>query len=280
MYLLLMREGRTCIAVWEYSLSPVQEDTIYSYPRPDTGLSSAKEKASQLSSTYGITILVGEAAALENRDYILEAETREPMLLHTLDRLEAALSRYPEGFFVTTAGGTASGRITLCITRSIQGSPMSGRLESFSGCQFWEEENAYMAIACGSYVEEVFHREFFHVMDNFILSRSKAYYEWEKLNPKGFAYDYDYALNATRDGSEYLEDTTRSFIDTFSMSFPKEDRARVMEYACMPGNEPYFISDTMQKKLRAMCEGIREAYDLEAYSEPLLWEQYLEFPIY
>ena len=63
------------------------------------------------------------------------------------------------------------------------------------------------------------------------------------------------------------------------MSFPREDRAKVMEYACLQGKETYFISFTMQKKLRALCEGIREAYDLEDYPTALLWEQYLESPI-
>ena len=64
------------------------------------------------------------------------------------------------------------------------------------------------------------------------------------------------------------------------MSFPKEDRARIMEYACMDGNESYFTSKTMQKKLRTLCHGIREAYGLADHPEALLWEQYLESPLH
>ena len=112
------------------------------------------------------------------------------------------------------------------------------------------------------------------------LSRSIAYYRWDELNPKGFAYDYDYAANVQRDGGTYIaDDTTRCFIDTYSMSFPKEDRARIFEYACTEGNERYFISHTMQRKLRTLCEGIREAYGLEDHTESFLWEQYLESPL-
>jgi hypothetical protein len=48
-----------------------------------------------------------------------------------------------------------------------------------------------------------------------------------------------------------------------------------MEYACMEGNAHYFQSEIMQNKLKTLCEGIRKAFWLEGYQEPLLWEQYL-----
>ena len=278
-YFTIDREGSTLIASWDPSLSPMDDGYDHTHLRNADPLTQARAKADELGRTYGITILVGEAAALENRDYILEAETREPMLLNVLVQLETVLSRYPEDFFVTTASGTASGRITLCITRSITGSPLSGRLDSFSGCQFWQDENAYLAIACGSDVESIFHRKFFHIMDNYILSRSKAYYEWEKLNPKDFAYDYDYALNAQRDGGAYLEGAERAFINTLSMSFPQEDRASILEYAMLPGMQSFFTSQTMQEKLTAICKGIREAYGWKQSAEVFPWEQYLEKPL-
>jgi hypothetical protein len=60
------------------------------------------------------------------------------------------------------------------------------------------------------------------------------------------------------------------------MSFPMEDRARVMEYAMMEGNEVYFISKTMQTKLKLLCLGIRTAFKMDKYEEPLVWEQYIK----
>ena len=59
------------------------------------------------------------------------------------------------------------------------------------------------------------------------------------------------------------------------MSFPKEDRARVMEYAMLPGNEKLFQAPALQAKLQALCDGIREAYGLEDAEDSFLWEQYL-----
>ena len=63
------------------------------------------------------------------------------------------------------------------------------------------------------------------------------------------------------------------------MSYPKEDRARIMEYAMRAGNESCFESETMQKKLRQLCLGIRKAFDLETSSESFFWEQYLKQPL-
>ena len=46
------------------------------------------------------------------------------------------------------------------------------------------------------------------------------------------------------------------------MSFEKEDRARIMEYAMTPGHEDLFQSPYMQAKLRQLCLGIREAFGM------------------
>ena len=42
----------------------------------------------------------------------------------------------------------------------------------------------------------------------------------------------------------------------------------------MPGNEEIFASETMQKKLLTLCQGIRQAFALEE-DVAYLWEQYL-----
>ena len=60
------------------------------------------------------------------------------------------------------------------------------------------------------------------------------------------------------------------------MTASREDQARIFEFACREGNEDFFRSATMQKKLRAVCVGIREAWGLKKAETEFLWEQYLE----
>ena len=49
-----------------------------------------------------------------------------------------------------------------------------------------------------------------------------------------------------------------------------------MEYAMLPGQEDLFRTAAMQRKLAAICSGIREAYSLEGHTDTFLWEQYLD----
>ena len=53
-----------------------------------------------------------------------------------------------------------------------------------------------------------------------------------------------------------------------------------MEYAMLEGFGRCFESEIMQSKLRKLCLGIRQAFDLKAYGDVLPWEQYLQEPLY
>jgi len=271
---------------WDLSKSLTEDETVYTgiwYTReaPDTeGLARCAARAAALGQQYGLAIHVYEdALTVQPWDYEMEVCWQVPEIEAQLDELEAMLAVLPESFLPLTME-TLEGTMHLSLVGSLRGNYESGSLETADGIQFWVDNDAYIALVPGERFVPTFFHELFHVMETRILSKSIAYYRWDELNPKGFEYDYDYIENQFRDGSFYLDDnTTRAFIDAYSMSFPKEDRARIFEYACQEGNGDYFISATMQKKLRTLCEGIREAYGLKKSPEIYLWEQYLESPL-
>ena len=119
-------------------------------------------------------------------------------------------------------------------------------------------------------MEGDFFRSLAHVMDAQIRSRSDAFDHWEQLNPPDFTYDYSYNLNQNREDWNIPD----AFIDTFSMSFPTEDRARIFQYAMTDNNQDLFQSQMKQEKLAVLCAGIREAFGFTT-QEILPWEQYL-----
>ena len=199
------------------------------------------------------------------------------VLHRELELLDKNLSRYPEGFLSTLADRFDG--ITICIVRSLTGTAEAGSLESADGIQFLNGYRAYIALAAPYNTEYALYHELCHLIDTVVITESGAYDRWDELNPKGFAYDFDYIANQIRDGSAWLQDSNRSFIDTYSMSFPKEDRARIMEYAMTDGNAFYFRSTTMQAKLLLLCQGIREAFGLRKSPETFLWEQYLNMSL-
>ena len=266
--------------LWDTSMTLTGDDTIYTdtyYTReePDhEDLAECAEYAYQIGQKYGIEVRIyEEAAAVEPWDYDLECEHLPGVLRRELMLLDEHLANYPQGFLSTLADRFDGLRI--CIVRSLTGSAASGSLDSADGIQFMDGYTACIALAANANTEYALYHELCHLIDTVVLTESGAYDRWEELNPDGFSYDYDYIANASRDSSAYLQESTRYFIDNYSMSYPKEDRARIMEYAMTEGNEDYFRSVTMQSKLLLLCQGIREAFGLKKSPETFLWEQYL-----
>ena len=132
----------------------------------------------------------------------------------------------------------------------------------------------------GAGCERALYHELCHIIDSRVLVQSNAYDQWDQLNPGDFEYDYDYEKNKLRRDYQFLQEHSRSFVDMYSMSFPKEDRARIMEYAMTEGNEALFRCPILQTKLKTLCLGIREAFGLQKYPQALAWEAYLWAPLF
>ena len=245
----------------------------------EAGLRRCAEDASKIGEKFGVEILIWEEALKHQPDdQQLEPEYQVAAYERDLQVLETALANFPEGFLKTLVLGTDNEKLTISLVRNIRGEEMLGSLEESKGIQFWVNESAYITLAMGHDLEQTLYHELSHVIDNRVFGTTLVYDAWGELNPDGFDYDYSYIANRYREDYQYLGDTDAAFIDMYSMSYPKEDRARILEYAMMPGNEAYFDAEILQTKLRVICAGIREAFELEN-NDAYLWEQYLQEPL-
>jgi len=242
----------------------------HSQEDPDVeALEVCREYAKTIGEKYGITIRVWEdATTVQPWDYRFEPEYLAPVLEKELKLLDKRLAQYPEGFLQQTKDHFAG--LTICLVRRITGTGDDRSLNTATGIQFFEENEAYVVITTGKHSEQALYHELYHVMETHLLTESTALDQWEALNPAGFAYDSD-----QQDFDIYLQGQTRAFVDRYSMSSPKEDRARVLENAMLQGKGEIFQSEYMQRKLGALCTGLREAYRLKKHTEVLPWEQYL-----
>ncbi len=272
--------SKPVICGWNTALTQVAEETVYSQPhytvaQQDTrGLENCKTAAAALGQQYGVDILVaGDAASLVLGGYGFDCEYLTQAYDRYLPVLQQALSMIPQELYRAATEKTQSRMLHIGLVRYISGAEKYGTLPRVGGVQFWKDGEMYVLLAVDDTLAQNFCNQMYHVLENRLLSASDAIYDWDKLNPAGFQYDNDYIANQNRDGSLYLQEGQQAFIDTFSMSFIKEDRARVFEYACLPGNEQLFRSEILQAKLRMLCEGLREAYDLPEGT--YIWEQYL-----
>ena len=271
--------GAQAICQWQWDKNRVEEAGSYLAPHytlenPDHGrLQEIKDQLATLGQSYGVKIFFGEIPqeAIPEQ-YLPEAE----YLTQAYDRyaglLETAMGKFPEGFLKRLAEKTATGVLRIGLVRSISG--VEGKTVEQRAIQYWNGRHAYILLTLDEQLEQSFYHAVAHLIETKVLSTSTAFYDWDKLNPEGFSYDNDYIQNLEREDTQYLQGENRCFIDTFSMSFAREDRARVMEYACMPGKEAYFSSPVMQSKLSMLCRGIREVFSL-GKEETFVWEQYL-----
>ncbi len=241
---------------------------------PDTeSLARCREYADTIGAKYGIEIRIGEeAAAVQPWDYQFEPEHLAPILQRELELLDISLSRYPETILQKTTSHFSG--LTISLVRQITGTPQSDSLTTATGIQFFQDGTAYVVIAAGKYARQALYHELYHAMESYILTESTALDQWDALNPAGFIYDAN-----QQNTDVYLQGQTQAFVDRYSMTYPKEDRARILEYAMLSGKEELFRSEYMQRKLNTLCMAVRDAYDLKRFPEILPWEQYLVTPI-
>lgn len=263
---------------WDVLRQPPDTGNITSYKtdypsaKDPKVLEACRDYAKAIGEAYGITVCVWEdAVKTQPWDYRFQPETLAPVLQKELKLLEQRLARYPEGVLQQTRDHFAS--LTICLVRQISGTGDSRSLNAATGIQFFQDREAYVVITTGAYSEQALYHELYHVMETHILTESTGLDSWEALNPAGFSYG-----SSQQDSDVYLRGQTRAFVDRYSMGAVKEDRARILENAMLPERKELFQSEYMQRKLRAMCTGIREAYRLENHPQALPWEQYLVNP--
>jgi len=270
---------------WDLAKSAAEDEVVYLNPRPTAanpdlaGISLLKKEAATLGNKYGVEILLWTDATYRiSNSYHVEGEYQVPLLKHYLKILDKALAVYPANFLREARIG--SGKICIGLVRSIAAAVTSADEPGLSsGFQFWDQnENVYIMLAVGENTVSTLYNDLALVIDNQVIISCSNFDDWEDLNPKDFNYSFSYRIASGLD-ENLFQGADRVFIDSASTTFPREDRAKIMEYAMQEGNEEFFESKIMQKKLRKLCQGIRKAFDLTKSSEVFLWEQYLEKPL-
>lgn len=250
----------------------------YTLDNPDLeGLALCRKRAQTIGDFYGVEICLYKDP-VEPFDYTFVPEHQILAITAGLDAVETALGMFPEGFFRTAASVTESGRFHINLVREMVGTEYNTVADA-TGLHYWIDGESYITLLAWEGVEQDFYHELCHALETYVIANSIHYDFWEDNNPEDFTYDYSYTEYTERWDSPWLAEETRAFIDSYSMTYPIEDRARILEYAMMEGNESYFTTDTMQAKLKQLCMAIREAFGWEKSQEAFLWEQYLQEPL-
>lgn len=273
---LLCDQTRLCR--WDLEESTITDGVSRLMPRytrddPDVeGLAALAAQTQTRTEFLPVAIhLAEDAVAVIPDGYTAVSEYRVSKLASGVDTLMQLLEQFPGDFLEQSAKSSADKKLHIALVQSLTGSIADDTPVDAVDVQFRDDSGRiYIMVILGDSLPYGFCHGLGHVIDARVLSKCSAFDNWNSLNPKGFDYDYSYNLNAAREDEEIPE----AFLNLFSMSFPTEDRATLFAHAMTGGNETRFQSEAIQKKLDALCTGIRKAFSLADNELP--WEQYLQ----
>ncbi len=245
-----------------------------------------RQRADKLEEKYGITILLSNQCAAPAAVSSIKITTSDKagldneaeLIDYALDELEAALERYPEGFFRQFRNDAQERGVLFLLVEDI-GAEMNAVGVSYRLGQWYPIAVDITSWALEStYYHEIWHATEFKINDENPELLTDA--QWSQFNPPGFLYTQD-QTGAFEEDLEYTlfgeqSDSETYFVDGYGKTFAYEDRARLMEYVMYSDRYARMIikRPAMRSKLSAMAEAVRAVFDTKDWGEAP-WERYL-----
>ena len=252
-----------------------------SAPVPEPVLEPALyRRAEELSQRFGVDIRIAEQCSLEYTHYNCYHLTDPIFVRNCLDALENALSRYPDGFFSQLCYGSIDSirfEVVGGLTRRDDDGTHPGAVAGFA-----QNMGSYYLVALEGFLFEecILYHEISHVIDKRLawdaqLREDSKYSEeaWLALHPEGFYYAMSYT-DYPKELDRYLE--AGYVVSGYSMSFPTEDRATLMESAMQGFTWIFEPGSKCREKLRFYAECIRDCFDTTGWPETTAWEECLK----
>ena len=248
------------------------------YYTPDIGTAvdaSLYERAAQLSEEYGVVIRIADQCDTVFNNFESTHLTDEYWISYALDNLEEALGSYPEGFFGQLRFENVH-FVEIQLVDRLIATDEEWMTSSYSA--FASHMQGKYLVVMDSYQASVntYYHEFSHIIDRKLnwdaQCRPEALYSeehWRSLSPD-FA-DYSFTYTDWPDiGQQGLTDY---FVDSYSRTYPTEDRARIMEYAMADWLFDLENSPGIREKLDYYCRCIRDSFDTTGWPEVTTWEK-------
>ena len=253
----------------------VYTDKYYASDEINTdGINAMKAIANELSKKYGVNICIADDIRTDTGDYSVSQVFQTSLIRNAMTILDEALACYPKDFFYQLQNEDG---VPLEINLAGTISPVSGydSISNAVGLHNYNSGMQYVILDINNLylLETTIYHEIFHAIDWIVTYNSILFdNDWNTLNPEDFEYDYGYVSNESNNDTTYLYYTEEGyFIDIYSKSYPNEDRARIFENA-MAGNNYYFESEGLYRKLSYICQALREVFDSSTWEETTTWE--------
>ncbi len=247
---------------------------------------------------YDISIKIGEECSNICSGYLVYPLTDYELVKDALDVLEEELAEYPANFFSQFKYEDNDG-LEFYISSDIIGISEEN-LGIAGGFKYADDGIIKIIIDCDTsdVLDSTLHHELCHAIDD-VMEYKKIYdgisvfseEKWNSLNPYEDMYSNSYVewgkekywdeysydniiLNSEYDEEEIIG---AYFIDTYAMTYPTEDRARLFENIMRDEGKyvDFSKSPYLRAKVNYLAECIRATFDTTGWGD-VPWEAYME----
>lgn len=241
----------------------------YTQDNPDIeGIESCKEQVEAINKAYHIEIALSpESYSEQSVNTTFISEYRAAPYRDALNQLEAALAYISMCDLSLAAKNTPDKTIYIGIFHEVI--PNQSPINHDS---FWYKGNYYIALSCGEDIADQFYHSLGLFLDSRINSLGNYFDEWNAWNPDEFEYSMDYSSCC----DDLEEENKPYFISSLASVSPSDDRAELFRMGMNEDNYDLFDSYYLQSKLRILCRGLRNVFQLSDSGE-LPWEVNLDY---
>ena len=252
-------------------------------------LAALRAKADAIEAQYGVTILFSNQCerACYQTDYDVQTTDEADFsdeatcIENALTQIETALKLYPDRYLTQFQNGAGECGLRFLLVGKIKSD--YGAIGFFEGRGAWY--NVTLDITQWN-LESSVHHELWHAAESKLDASGCASFlngDWDACNPDGFSYFYSYVdTDASYEQYVYAmhpgKDNDLFFADDYALTFPTEDRARLMEYMMATWFEgdakKLMTHPALLAKMQLLADALRTGFDTTDWGS-VRWERYL-----
>ncbi len=240
-----VKENINCIKVYENKLYVFTNQTIYIYNILDIESNVNKDnlyendyisnKVTEIKENYGINVNLKESTNIMHKDYNITEVNNYNDIIDGLSYLEDYLLIFNKDFFKRFYEYDMKG-LNIYFAYDINGGSFQSKQTDVVGLSFVKNNEYVIIIKLNSKdnLLNILAHETMHIIDIYLELKGFTYDDWSYLNPEYFTYQNIYYPNVlykdTLTNGKYNDEIY--FVDNYSRTNEKEDRARLFESIC------------------------------------------------
>lgn len=241
----------------------------------------------EISQRYGIEIFIEEEAIGNFPDFTGEVLKNKEQIIGSLRAIDEVLSKLPKGFIKELCSKTYKNSLTginIYITGKLSPT-IEYAVSNPEGYAYNDYElMKYCIVLDGElpmyYIKDNIKHEVMHIIESRITQYDFNNFDgWYSFLSKGSNYNYSY-LDYEESYSYTIDDDLNEvcFINTYSKTFPAEDRAEIFKILFSDSEEkPQELSyPLIYEKAKYLCEIIRNNFESVKKSNKVYWERFID----